>query len=52
MMDDLLLEEVDAELAAQPIEAEDHAGYITSVRVTTAWGRCHKGENCIKVENF
>jgi hypothetical protein len=42
MMDDLLLEEVDAELAAQPIEAEDHAGYITSVSVTTAWKNFRK----------
>ncbi len=36
-MDDILLEEVDNELAAQPIENEDGAGYITSVRVTNAW---------------
>jgi hypothetical protein len=42
MMDDLLLEEVDNELAAQPIEVEDGAGYITSVRVTTAWKNFRK----------
>jgi hypothetical protein len=42
MMDDLLLEEVDNEIAAQPIEAEDGAGYITSVRVTTKWNNFRK----------
>ena len=41
-MDDKLLEEVDAELAAQPIEIEDGAGYITSVRVTNAWKNFRK----------
>jgi hypothetical protein len=42
MMDDLLLEEVDNELAAQPIEAEDGAGYIRTVRVTNAWKNFRK----------
>ncbi|CAM0958695.1 unnamed protein product [Alopecurus aequalis] len=42
MMDDVLLEEVDIELAAQPIEAEDGGGYIRSVRVTNAWKNFRK----------
>jgi hypothetical protein len=42
MMDDILLEEVYNEIAAQPIEAEDGVGYITSVRVTTAWNNFSK----------
>ena len=41
-MDDILLEEVDNELAAQPIEAEDGAGYITCVIVTNAWKNFRK----------
>jgi hypothetical protein len=42
MIDDLLLEEVDNEIAAQLIEVEDDAGYITSVIVTTAWKNFRK----------
>ncbi|CAM0943482.1 unnamed protein product [Alopecurus aequalis] len=42
MMDDLLLEEVDNEIAAQPIEPEDGDGYIRSVRVTNAWKHFRK----------
>ena len=36
MMDNLLLQEVDNELASQPIEADD-ANSIRSVQVTNAW---------------
>ena len=42
MMDDVLLEEVDNELAAQPIEVEDGVGHITCVRVTNAWKNFRK----------
>ncbi|CAM0874640.1 unnamed protein product [Alopecurus aequalis] len=42
MMDDLLLEEVDNEIAAQPIEPKDGDGYIRSVRVTNAWKHFRK----------
>ena len=41
-MDDVLLEEVDIELAAQPIEPEDGGGYIRSVRGTNAWKNFRK----------
>lgn len=36
-MDDLLLQEVDAELAAMPNEPVDDANLIRSVQVTTEW---------------
>ena len=36
-MDDLLLQEVDAELAAMPIEPVDDANSITSVEVSPEW---------------
>jgi len=36
-MDDLLLQEVDAELAAMPIEPVDETNSITSVEVSTEW---------------
>ena len=36
MMDNLLLQEVDNELASQPTEADD-VNSIRSVQVTTAW---------------
>ena len=36
-MDDLLLQEVDAELAAMPIEPVDDANSITSVEVSPKW---------------
>ncbi len=36
-MDDLLLHEVDAELAAMPIEPIDDANLIRSVEVSTEW---------------
>ena len=42
MMDDLLLEEVDNELAAQPIDPVDDNGYITTVQVTNAWTQFRK----------
>jgi hypothetical protein len=42
MMDNLLLEEVDNEIAAEPIDVEDGADYITSVRVTTEWNNFRK----------
>ena len=42
MMDDLLLEEVDNELAAQPIEAEDDVGWITTIQVTNVWKKFRK----------
>jgi len=36
-MDDLLLQEVDDELAAMPIEPVDDANSITSVQVSPEW---------------
>ena len=36
-MDDLLLQEVDAELAAMPIEPVDDANSIRSVEVSLEW---------------
>ena len=36
-MDDLLLQEVDAELAAMPIEPVDDANSIRSVEVSPEW---------------
>jgi hypothetical protein len=37
MMDDLLLPEVDSEIAAQPIEPVDDVGYIRTVQMTAEW---------------
>jgi hypothetical protein len=37
MMDDSLLQEVDNELADQPIEPVDHADYITNVHMSAQW---------------
>jgi hypothetical protein len=37
MMDDLFLQEVDNELADQPIELVDDVGYITNVHVSAQW---------------
>ena len=42
LVDDVLLEQVDNELAAQTIEVEYGAGYITSVAVTNAWKNYRK----------